>query len=225
MEHEFRALVREPTSPSSGSVSSMTTGSRRKTAHHRTADHAERCPHPAEYSAPRRRLRLHLGVETPPGEDAVFAGSTRRRRMSRARTRSPPRRRRSRRCARGRRPARPYAPEIDESLARRLHQPRPRNRGSRDVRPARRPRRRPHLGGFDGAAAERFASTPGVDAIFVSCTASGSPRRSRDLSNAPALPSPRATTRWRRIVCGSARVDDVVPAAGRLYELTCRSSA
>jgi maleate isomerase len=72
------------------------------------------------------------------------------------------------------------------------------------------------------AAAERFAAAPGVDAIFVSCTSlrvAEAVARLEQRTRVPITSSNHAMA-WHCLRL--AGVDDVVPAAGRLYELTCR---
>ena len=70
------------------------------------------------------------------------------------------------------------------------------------------------------AAAERFAATSAVDAIFVSCTSlrvAEAVARLERLTGAPVTSSNHAMA-WHCLRL--AGVDDAIPAAGRLFELT-----
>jgi maleate isomerase len=74
------------------------------------------------------------------------------------------------------------------------------------------------------AAAEQLAATPGVDAIFVSCTSlrvSEAIARLEQRNSVPITSSNHAMA-WHCLRL--AGVDDVLPAAGRLFQRQCQSN-
>ena len=115
----------------------------------------------------------------------------------------------------------PYAPEINESLARYFI-----NRGLKIAAVATFDRRddrdaaRISVASIE-AAAERFATTPGVDAIFVSCTSLRVAEAVARLEQRTGVPITSSNHAMAWHCLRLAGVDDVIPAAGKLYELTC----
>jgi maleate isomerase len=116
----------------------------------------------------------------------------------------------------------PYAPEINESLARYFI-----NRGLKIAAVATFDRRddrdaaRISVASIE-AAAERFATTPGVDAIFVSCTSLRVAEAVARLEQRTGVPITSSNHAMAWHCLRLAGVDDVIPAAGKLYELTCQ---
>jgi maleate isomerase len=116
----------------------------------------------------------------------------------------------------------PYAPEINESLVkyfggRGLNIAAVATFDRRDDRDA----ARISVGSIE-AAAERFAAAPGVDAIFVSCTSLRVAEAVARLEQRIRVPITSSNHAMAWHCLRLAGIDDIIPAAGKLYELTCR---
>ena len=98
----------------------------------------------------------------------------------------------------------PYSPKINERPRRLFHRPWPRHSGRRHLRPAGRPRSRPHLARLDrGSRRAHGRDARGARRSSSPAPAYASPKRWQASNSASASPSPPATTPWPGIVCGS----------------------